>query len=162
MSVNRKLSVGFAILGFLFLAVIIVRHLLTDNKHIKEETFEGVVFSQEDAARLLDVMLVKERDDEAYWMPEETQILMLEKQLDSQVQAQLPALASQLTTYKRQYFGFVRDERALIWIVGFCDTGDVDWQNDLVSFSDTPGCYFEAQYDVDNDTLLYVWELAEE
>jgi hypothetical protein len=107
-------------------------------------------------------MLNNERDDSGYWTPTKSQIFALESRLSSQVRKQNSSFAFLLPSYRRQYFGFIREGRAMIWIVGFCGSIDVDWRRELVSLPDTGGCYFEAQYDVGDDALLYVWQGAAE
>lgn len=89
------------------------------------------------------------------------QILALEERLNIQVRDQLPLLASWLNTYRRHYYGFMRDGKQLIMIVGFCKETEKDWRSELITLPDAVGCYFEAQFDVASDDFLYVWQNQE-
>ncbi len=128
---------------------------------IDEEDFEGVIFSDRRSSDLLGVMVTNDRNEDSYWTPPEKQILALEERLRIRVQEQLPLLAPWLNTYRRQYFGFVRDGKQLIMIVGFCKQSDKDWRRELITLPEADGCYFEAQFDVTNDVFLYVWQGSE-
>ncbi len=152
---------ALGLLAVIFFVVVLILVLIPTNEIISEQEFEGVIFSSESAAETLQVMLVTERAKEAYWTPSKAQIVDLERRLDLYVQEQMPSLAPWLTTYKRQYFGFIRDDRHLIMVVGFCKPVNIDWRRELVTLPETAGCYFEAQYDALNDDILYLWEGAE-
>ncbi len=158
---HLALLLGLGLSAVLFLVVATILLLIPSNKIITEQEFEGVIFSSERAAETLRVMLVNERAKENYWTPSKAQIVDLERRLDLYVQEQMPSLAPWLNTYKRQYFGFIRDGRQLIMVVGFCKPVNIDWRRELVTLPETAGCYFEAQYDALNDDILYLWEGAE-
>ena len=128
------------------------------NITITESEFQGVIFHEANAADELGFMLTKEGSEEAYWTPGKTEILNIEKQLITHTQEQLPSLSSRLSRYKRQYFGFIRGERDLVFIVGFCQPVNVEWSEQLVSMPLAADCYFEAQYDMAGGHFLYVWE----
>lgn len=99
-------------------------------------------------------MLTKDNLDDEYWTPHKKEILDIEMQLKIRTQEQLPALSSQLSLYKRQYFGFTRGGKDIVFFVGFCHPVDVDWKNELVSMPMAADCYFEAQYDIAEDRLF--------
>lgn len=124
---------------------------------MSEKDYEGVTFPKEVAADLLGVTLVKERTGDVYWTPTRDVIRQMEGRLNAYVQAELPEVAPHLSSYKRQYFGFERQNNRFILIVGFCEPLNIDWRRELVALPDAPGCYLEAQYDVANDVLLYAW-----
>ena len=72
---------------------------------------------------------------------------------------QMPNLALQLVNYKRQYFGFSRQGKPLIMVIGFCAPESRDWGQEVVSSLDVAaGCYFETQYDVANQNFFYLWQ----
>ena len=157
-SVLLFISVSFLILVFALLVLWLVDPSYTV---IDEEAFEGVIFSGRRSSDLLGVMVTNDRNEDSYWTPPEKQILALEERLRIRVQDQLPLLAPWLNTYKRQYFGFVRDGKQLIMIVGFCKQSDKDWRRELITLPEADGCYFEAQFDVAFDDFLYVWQGSE-
>ena len=90
-----------------------------------------------------------------------SEMVDLEVQLDAYVNEQVPALASWLNSYRRQYFGFLRDGKQLIMVVGFCKPVSIDWRREMVTLPESGGCYFESQYDAANDDFLYLWEGVE-
>jgi len=146
------------ILIVIFLVAATILLLSPSNRIVTEDEFEGVIFSKSNAADSMRYMLVNERVEEAYWTPSKEQILDLELRLDSYVNEQLPTLSSRLNTYRRQYFGFVREGKQHIMAVGFCKPVSIDWRREPVTLPESGGCYFEGQYDATNDEFLYLWE----
>lgn len=114
------------------------------NQPVINPEFEGVIFSQENAAGVV-------YGAEAYWTPVETDILALEAQLAPYLQQNAPQdypgplLA--LGEYKRQYIGFVREGKQLIFANFFCETHGQDWQQLFIAVEDGGPCYFEIVYD---------------
>lgn len=133
------------------------------NIFLNEKDYEGVIFIPEIAADVLRFTLLHENIDEAYWSPSRMDVSRIETQLTKYVQVDIPSLEEQLVNYKRQYFGFFRNEMPLVLIIGFCGQTKRDWRHELVSISDVaPGCYFESQYDVANGVFLYFWQSPKE
>jgi hypothetical protein len=160
-SKRPQLSIALGSLTLLLILLLVITSILIlipSNRIITEEDFEGVIFSNRNAADSLRYMLVNERTEEAYWTPSNAQIVDLEVRLDSYVNEQVPILASWLNTYRRQYFGFIRDGKQLIMVVGFCKPVSIDWRREPVTLPESGGCYFEGQYDATNDDFLYLWE----
>ena len=62
------------------------------NITMTESEFQGVIFHEDNAANELGFMLTKDSSEEAYWTPSKTEILDIEKQLNTHTQDQLPAL----------------------------------------------------------------------
>jgi hypothetical protein len=99
-----------------------------------------VIFHNKNAVDILGVMLSNEQSEETYWIPKKADIFAAESQLLSRLQSELPELASKFSLYRRQFYGFVRQGRQWIFVVGFCETGNLDWKNEFVSLADTPAC----------------------
>jgi hypothetical protein len=106
-------------------------------------------------------MLIKDDPDSAYWTPTQDLILEMEEQLHAHIQEQTPFLATNLSNYKRQYFGFIRDGRKQIFIVGFCEPVSLDWRKELVTSPIAGKCYLEAQYDLEDGQIQYLWQKTE-
>ncbi len=163
---SKRLLV-FIVLGSLTLLLILLLVLATifllvpSNRIITGKDFEGVIFSDRNAAVSLRFMLVNETGEDAYWTPSKAEIVDMEVQLDSYVNEQVPALGPWLNSYRRQYFGFIRDGKQLIMVVGFCKPVGIDWRREMVALPESGGCYFEGQYDATNDEFLYLWEGVE-
>jgi hypothetical protein len=123
------------------------------NQSIITPEFEGVIFSQENAAAGAGLVY----GAEAYWTPVEADILALEAQLDSYLQQNAPQdypgplLA--LGAYKRQYVGFVSEGKQLIFANFFCETHGQDWQQTFIAVEDGGPCYFEIEYDPQTETF---------
>jgi hypothetical protein len=157
---SRKLIISLALLLFLFLIVVVILFLQPTNQIITEKGFEGVIFRRENAPDVLRYMLVSEKTEDEYWTPTKNDILGMEEQLVRYVAEQMPAL--QLADFKRQYFGFYREGKQLIMVVGFCAPVSKDWVQEVVSSSDVAaGCYFETQYDDMDQQFLYLWQSSQ-
>jgi len=152
------LLLGSGLFLIVIVTIVVLLLLRPANKIIREERFEGVIFSKENAAQVMGFMLTNDRADNAYWTPTKGEIVTIEEQFAPYVQDQLPAVARNLSGYKRQYIGFERDGRRQLMIVGFCNSPNAEWGSELVTVPDAGGCYLEAQYDVTNGDFLYVWE----
>lgn len=118
-----------------------------DNTLITTNEFEGVIFHDRD------------------WVPTVEEIRTLENQLDTYLPqhrdafdgSKLP-IEERLPTYKRQYWGVLRNEKRVIFANFFCDSLHYDWRDQEVVVDDGGDCYFQIQYDVETGTFfdLYV------
>jgi hypothetical protein len=162
MSRKHVLLLGIGLILILTLGAVIIWFRTPGYTVIRNQDFEGVIFSKVRAVDLLGVMLLNEHDDDMYWTPTEDDIIALEKRIREYAAANLPALDPHLSLVKRQYYGFVRQESPIIMVVGFCDVAEIDWHRELVTLPATSGCYVEAQYDVINDVMLYAWASFEQ
>lgn len=135
-------SLALVILLLSLIGIMLWR-LYPGNKIISEGEYEGVIFHNRNAARVLRFMLINDNIEDAYWIPTRADITELEKQIYIHTLEQAPVLAAQLPAYKRQYYGFIRAGREFVFIVGFCETDiDTDWRNELVSLPMAGDCYF--------------------
>ena len=127
------------------------------NQLVTTETYEGVIFSQKNAA---DSQVVYEA--ETYWTPTEADILTLEEKLGPYLEQaapqDYPGPLKPLSAYKRQYVGFVAEGKSLIFVNFFCETHGVDWQQELIAVEDGGSCYFELNYEPQSGTFsaLYI------
>jgi len=115
------------------------------NQLIVTDTFEGVIFTREKAEADQPVYQA-----EGYWTPTQTDILNLESALAPYLQQaapqDYPGPLKDLTDYKRQYVGLLKDGRQLIWVNFFCQAHQIDWQQEFVFIADGGSCYFELNY----------------
>jgi hypothetical protein len=119
---------------------------------VTTDTFEGVIFSQNEAAASSMVY-----EAETYWTPSEADILALEEKLGPYLEQaapqDYPGPLKPLSDYKRQYVGFVAEGKTLIFVNFFCETHGVDWQRVLIFVTDGGSCYFELNYEPQSGTF---------
>lgn len=156
---GRRLLWGSLAIGLASLALVAYALLHPDTHLIAQEEFKGVIFGHRAAAEALGSMLAAR--DTLYWTPSRDEIRRLEARLRMYVARERPDVGARLATYRRQYFGFTRGAMRRIYVVGFCDEGDLDWRREFVSTAESVGCHFEAEYDVDTDRLSFFWTLDE-
>ena len=88
------------------------------------------------------------------WTPPADEILKLEEKLpeylsqSSMVLFHQPPVWERLGEYQRQYIGFERDGKQMIYANYFCDNMGKNWREDLVIVEDGGDCYFQVEYDV--------------
>jgi hypothetical protein len=115
------------------------------NQLIVSDEFQGVIFTREKAEADQPVYQA-----EGYWTPTETDILNLESALapylEQAAPQDYPGPLKDLTEYKRQYAGLLKDGRQLIWVNFFCQVDQIDWQQEFVFVADGGSCYFELKY----------------
>ena len=160
---KRIITLGLILLLIIVIMILVVWLLQPGTTVITEKEFEGVIFTKERAADVLRYIVVNEVTEEAYWTPSKDEVFALEQQLNINIARKDLEFKGQLSDFKRQYFGFIRDGNQLVLIVGFCEPVGVEWHRELVTLPDMAvGCYFEAQYDPANDKILYLWQNSEQ
>jgi hypothetical protein len=114
-----------------------------DNILITTNEFEGVIFRDYD------------------WVPTVEEVRILEKQLETYLPQQRDAfdgskipIEERLPTYKRQYWGVLKNEKRVIFANFFCNSFHYDWTEQVVIVLDGGDCYFQIQYDVETGTLF--------
>lgn len=55
--------------------------------------------------------------------------------------------------HDRQYVGFTEDGQQKIFVNGFCDSFDMDWQHTPILVMDGGDCFFGAAYNVETSEL---------
>lgn len=156
---GRRLKRGVVIIGGALMILVAYAFLRPDTHLITQDEFKGVIFGQRAAAKALGSMLTD--GDTLYWTPSRDQVRQLEARLRMHVARERPDIGVRLVTYRRQYFGFTRGAMQRIYVVGFCDEGDLDWRREFISTAESAGCHFEAEYDVGTDRLSFFWTLDE-
>jgi hypothetical protein len=118
------------------------------NQVIKTATYEGVIIAAEQADEFL--YSLTGRQAMTTWTPTPADIAGLETAigpyLQDAAQERSPTLWQKITTYQRQYIGFVDKERRLIYVNFFC-TPFADWQTTPVLVLDGGDCFFQVIYD---------------
>lgn len=118
-----------------------------DNILITTNEFKGVIFHDRD------------------WAPTVEEVRTLEKQLATYLPQQQHAfdgskipIEERLPTYKRQYWGILKNEKRVIFVNFFCNSLHYDWTYQEVVVDDGGDCYFQIRYDVETGTFfdLYV------
>ncbi|HLC01438.1 MAG TPA: hypothetical protein VJK02_00245 [Anaerolineales bacterium] len=139
------------------LGAVVIRSWMSSNQRIEGEGYEGVVFNRVHAASILGPML--SADPDGFWTPMDADIQTFERGLTAAAQTNHPEGLRSLDEYRRQYFGYSRDGKRQILVVGLCDASSVDWTEEFVSVGEG-GCHFEATYDVMQGTVSSLWALA--
>ncbi len=134
--------------------------LRSRTKPIRREGLQGVIFGRQETAALMRATLADDADH--YWTPTRRQILTLEERLRMYAWLRHPTLGRELSTYTRQYYGFIRDGRRRVLIVGFCQLEGLDWMHEFVSAGESRDCRFEAEYDVASGEIQHLWTLDSE
>ena len=119
---------------------------------------DWVIFSQEQAEEMgLGSWLV---EGDGFWTPSPEDIFQLEGRLVGYLRQneaffwRQPPVWERLDEYQSQYIGFVRNGKHMIYGNFFCDNFGWDWQEKLVMVEDGGDCYFQVEYDVEDEALI--------
>ena len=99
-------------------------------------------------------------EGDGYWTPSEDDILKLEEKIGeylSQNPSQFyrqPPVWERLDEYQRQYIGIERGDKQIIYGNYFCDSGRVNWREELVIVEDGGDCFFQIEYDVESEVFI--------
>jgi len=99
-------------------------------------------------------------ESDGFWMPSGDDIIKLEEKIGeylSQNSGQFyrqPPVWERLDEYQRQYIGLERGDRQIIYGNYFCDSGRVDWLQELVIVEDGGDCFFQVEYDVESEMFI--------
>lgn len=122
---------------------------------IKTEEFEGVIFPRQKGKDF--VRAFTGADEREFWTPSRANVLRLERKIEAYLKKaaarRSPNLWSKLSTYKRQYAGFVRNGRRMIFANFFCESLNTDWKTTPIAVADGGDCFFNVLYDVDSATF---------
>ncbi len=116
---------------------------------VKTEEFEGVIVPREKASDFMKAFSgIEEKDT---WTPGRTDVLKLERGIESFLKKAAPKesqdLWTKIRTYKRQYVGITRKGRKAIFVNFFCGTFDLSWKDAPVVVEDGGDCFFNVLYD---------------
>ena len=117
------------------------------------------------------VVITKERAEEmrvaswlvesdGFWTPSVDDTVKFEEKIaeylsqnPSQFYSQ-PPVWERLDEYQRQYIGLERGGRQIIYGNYFCNSGRVDWLQELVIVEDGGDCFFQVEYDVESEVFI--------
>jgi len=120
-----------------------------------------VIVTKEIAEGMGITSLLRESDD--FWAPSVSDVLKLEEKIDeylSQNSNQFyrqPPVWERLDEYQRQYIGFERDGKQIIYGNYFCDSTGKNWRQEFVFVFDGGDCFFQVEYDVESGTFIKLW-----
>jgi hypothetical protein len=154
--IGRIAAVVAAASIVLVLGGAVIRSWVSRNRVIEGQGYEGVIFNQVHTASILGPML--SADAGGFWTPTDSDVGALERALATTVQGHAPEGLGPLDQYTRQYFGYRREGRRQILVVGFCNAHGLDWTRTFVSAGEG-GCHFEATYDTTSDRVANLWAL---
>jgi hypothetical protein len=113
---------------------------------VGDGSFEGVIVPERDAGGI-------DPQAQGYWTPAERDVLALEAGLAAFLRASAPARSPDLwekqPTYKRQYFGLIRDGKRLVYASFFCSVPGDEWRSQALFVMDGGDCFFQLTYDVE-------------
>ena len=97
---------------------------------------------------------------EGFWTPSDDDIHKLEENLvgylsqNSSYFISQPPAWERLDEYQRQYVGLEREGRQIIYGNFFCDTMGMDWHETFVVVDDGGDCYFQIEFDVEDEMFI--------
>ncbi|MFN8454164.1 MAG: hypothetical protein U0401_05730 [Anaerolineae bacterium] len=123
------------------------------NELILTDAFEGVIFSQENAA----AQRIDNRA-EGYWTPSRADVLQLEARLGAYLAqaapSDYPGPLLKLAEYQRQYVGLRLKGQQVILANFFCEVHQMEWQSDFVFVADGGPCFFEVKYNPQTENFF--------
>jgi hypothetical protein len=99
-------------------------------------------------------------ETDGFWTPSLDDGIKLEKEIAEYLHQnsiqfyRQPPVWERLDKYQRQYIGFKRGDKRLIYGNFFCESGSVNWHQDLVIVLDGGECFFQVEYDIDNGSFI--------
>jgi hypothetical protein len=122
------------------------------NRLVRTSTFEGVIFSQQNAEALS--RFAGGNTVSGYWTPTQADVIALETGLNNYLKSvaslfpQEPPTKERLSEYHRQYLGIIEDGKQVIYANFFCEDANQDWKNQYVIVQDGGSCYFQLKFEV--------------
>jgi len=99
-------------------------------------------------------------ENDGFWIPSVDDILKLEENLagylnqNSDQFYRQPPVWERLDEYQRQYIGFERNGRQIIYGNYFCDNLGKNWRQELIFVLDGGDCFFQVEYDVESGMFI--------
>ena len=116
--------------------------------------FEAVIIPEGQAPQYIQAMFGHQ--ESAYWTPSQDDILKMEEQLKIYLQNVVGQnVLKDLSSYKRQYIGVVKEESKFLLGNYFCEASGIDWKQQPVIVDDGGNCYFQAELDMDSRQIIY-------
>jgi len=143
--------------GILTVAALSTAHLLTDSGLPLGDGVERIVLGRRAVQSVGHVLTGSEA---GFFRPSRPLGRRLDRRLgDPIARVALDAL-EWLGTGGRQYIGFVRQGRQRIYVVGYGSAEGIDSQHVLVPMDASGDYHFEAEYDVESETMVLFWSAA--
>ena len=95
-----------------------------------------------------------------FWTPSVVDILKLEEEIagylsqNSNQFYRQPPVWQRLDDYQRQYIGLERGGRQIIYGNYFCNSGGINWRQELVIVEDGGECFFQVEYDIESALFI--------
>ena len=95
-----------------------------------------------------------------FWTPSVVDILKLEEEIagylsqNSNQFYRQPPVWQRLDDYQRQYIGLERGGRQIIYGNYFCNSGGINWRQELVIVEDGGECFLQVEYDVESRLFI--------
>jgi hypothetical protein len=147
------------VIGILLLINLAACDALPDDKPpVLPKDQSWVIITKERAEELGIESWLIENDD--FWTPSVDDITKLEEKIAeylSQNSHQFygqPPVWEQLDEYQRQYIGLEHAGQQLIYGNYFCNSGGVNWREELVVVDDGGDCFFQIEYDVESEAFI--------
>ncbi len=154
---NRKKLVALLGVGLILLAAAGYALAPAKNEVVQIGGTEGVIFSAAAAEQMRAALGFVNGPVDGYWTPAHADVMALEEALEPYLRQKVgqsyPEVAGGLGRYKRQYFGFEANGQRQIAVNFFCNSYNIDWQQQLVFVTDGGSCFFEVTYDVNTGTF---------
>ena len=121
---------------------------------LQDAGYEAVIIPEGQAPQYIQAMFG--RQESAYWTPSQDDILKMEEQLNIYLQNFVGQnVLKNLSSYKRQYIGVVKEESKLLLGNYFCEASGIDWKQQPVIVDDGGNCYFQTELDMDSGQIIY-------
>jgi hypothetical protein len=124
---------------------------------IDTDSYSGAIFSADKTAEFITWL---DEPADSFWTPTEEDIANFEDGLAAFLQENSSEyndttnILENLSEYKRQYFGLVRADEALVLANFFCGTHGEDWGETAVIVDDGGDCYFQVIFNADANTFV--------
>jgi hypothetical protein len=132
--------------------VVTIPDSMTTWTPVRGEGYEGVIVPEERVHELTDFYIGE--PIEGAWTPTADDIAALERNLPSYeqtVESTIRGISGDfiqlLPTYKRQYAGFIQDDRKKILVNASCEGDDLNWRTQPLIVMDGGDCFFRVVYD---------------
>jgi len=122
------------------------------------ENRNWVIITKERAVELGIASWLLESD--GFWTPSVDDIEKLEGEITEYLSQnpdefyRQPPVWQRFDEYQRQYIGLERGGRQIIYGNYFCNSGSVNWRQDLVVVEDGGDCFFQVEYDVESGLFI--------
>jgi hypothetical protein len=119
----------------------------------------GIIFSAEQSRTIPNSPFLNQKST---WTPETLQVVEFERLLPILLDSikypgiDVKEIVSNLGNYCRQYLGFIRDGKELIYVNAFCSGyfEEDSWKREFIFVFDGGSCFFQVVYDPKKKTII--------